>query len=689
MSDTSGNAIDFDILICPKCGAKNAVYRQHMDKVLKCRRCDHRFTKEQAAAAPVTAARRLQNKFPNLSGRQLGHFKLLGVLGSGAMGVVYRAQDTMLMRDVAVKVLPKDISEKDPKGLERFLNEARTAAQIVHPNVVQIFHIAQAEGTYFIAMEYVRGGTAERAAQLRGGRLEEHFAFEKMLEAADALAAAHRRKIFHRDLKPANLLLTTEGSLKIADFGLALWGDSPEISTLANSPHIVGTPQYMAPEQAKGEQGESYSDVYSLGCTFYRLLCGKTPYKASNVMGYFNAHLNAAVPNPLDELPEMNPEMAELMMRCLAKSPVERPTAAQIAQFLRERLGGRRMNAGASQTTMGLSDSQQALLSGAASGDRSVTLMGATIDGGASQTFSAQSNYLSLFGLSFYPFNDVRNPASFWAGGPYAQACDALTGQLELGICPVQLVGAPGSGRTFVATIVQKRLNAHQTLLIQPRLLGNATLASTLCKQANVNNAPEASREDAMRLFVEAVSPPGSEDRRLLIVVDEVKPEQTELLADLAALIHTTSDRPNFAILLVGPPELDADLAAAGVPLDLRGQGEPVLLRGMEENELNSYLDFRMQTVGRAGQTIQLTNTARQLLLRRSQGFPRLINIFCHNALTLAAHTKQDQINTDTLWRAMNKRSYVTSVESLPTGSAYASDVWRRLDLLKALELVN
>lgn len=681
MADELGPQIEYEILICPnpKCGAKNAIRLKDKGKAHKCRKCGVPFTSQEAVVAGSRDTLKASQRSPNLTGRQLGHFKLMGVLGTGAMGVVYRAQDTMLMREVAVKVLPREMCESDPKGLERFLNEARTAAQLVHPNVVQIFHIAQSEGNYFIAMEYVRGGTIERAARLQGGKLDELFGMEKMLETAEALALGHRRRIYHRDIKPANLLLTTEGMIKVADFGLALWREN-SVEDVTPKSTIVGTPQYLSPEQVGGQPGDAASDVYSLGATYFRLFTGEIPYKARNAIGYFQQHVSAPVPNPLDMVPTLNPDLAGLLMRCLAKKPEDRPSALQISGFLRERLGGR---SGAMALPPGSGDSSTSLMPSVT--DRSKVADSSLHD---THTFSSQSTYLNRYGLSFYPFNDVRNPNLFWNAGPYKQALESVITQIHLGVSPIVMSGPSGSGRSFIAAMVQKSLGEETTiLLVQPRLLGGARLMSSLCKLAGQEVEDESSSERILRHFGRSVCA-GQPEQKILVILDEIKASDAGLLAEIRQLIHLGGEYTNLSLLLVGLPNLPETLESGGIPLDLRGSSEAILVRGMNEEEMLGYLDFRMQVVGRSTSKFPLTPAAKTLLHRHTGGVPRLVNIYCHNALTLGASLKQDTVNVELLWRAMQKKSYATNVESLPRMGERPVDVWRRMDLLRAMDLV-
>jgi serine/threonine protein kinase len=214
------------------------------------------------------------------AGTRLGPYEVLGLIGSGGMGEVYKARDTRLDRTVAIKVLPAE-KVADPERRHRFVQEAKAASALNHPNIVTIYDIGQTDGIDFIAMEYVAGKTLEQVIPRHGMRLNE--ALRYAVQMADALAKAHAAGIIHRDLKPGNVMVTDEGQIKVLDFGLAklteagpLGNDEPTrtMKPATEEGTIVGTVAYMSPEQAEGKKVDARSDIFSFGAVLYEMLTG-------------------------------------------------------------------------------------------------------------------------------------------------------------------------------------------------------------------------------------------------------------------------------------------------------------------------------------------------------------------------------------------------------------------------------
>jgi predicted Ser/Thr protein kinase len=245
--------------------------------------------------------------------RHLAHFRIEKLLGRGGMGDVYLATDVALDRLVAVKVLPRTVT--DGPARERFLKEARAQARLVHPNVCHIYFIGEQDGQLFFAMEYVEGETlAERLA--KQGKVEPTEALELVRMAALGLREAARNGFTHRDVKPSNLLVDRHGQVKVVDFGLAVGrGD-------ASGGEIVGTPLYIAPEQARGETVDFRADLYSLGATLHHLVSGAPPFSGNTTEEILDRH-KADAPPPLPSTKAMAPVEA-VCSRLLAKNPAER-----------------------------------------------------------------------------------------------------------------------------------------------------------------------------------------------------------------------------------------------------------------------------------------------------------------------------------------------------------------------------
>jgi serine/threonine protein kinase len=228
------------------------------------------------------------------------------------MGVVYKARDTRLERDVAIKVLRTTSSEE----AARLGQEAKAAATLNHPGIVTIHDFEAGFDGYFIAMEFVPGEPLENLIKTDPERIRSRLA-PLLLRIADAMSYAHSRHVVHRDLKPGNILVTPDHEVKILDFGIAARldrGDGEKVS-------ISGTPFYMAPEQIEGEPPTPSTDIYAFGATAFHLATGRPPFHTGNVI---DAHLNTPPPDPLDLVPDLDPELSRIILRCLEKSPEDR-----------------------------------------------------------------------------------------------------------------------------------------------------------------------------------------------------------------------------------------------------------------------------------------------------------------------------------------------------------------------------
>ncbi len=244
-------------------------------------------------------------------------------LGSGGMADVYLADDRELGRQVALKLL-NERHANDEQFVERFRREAQSAAGLNHPNIVSIFDRGQAEGTYYIAMEYLDGRTLKELL-VRNGPTPIEIAIDYTRQILSALAFAHRGGIVHRDIKPHNIVVRKDGRLKVTDFGIARSG----ASQMTEAGSIVGTAQYLSPEQARGAPVDQRSDLYSLGIVMYEMLTGKVPFTGDAPVEIAMKHLNA-VPEPPSKLrPEIPHDLDAIVMRALAKEPDQRYASAE------------------------------------------------------------------------------------------------------------------------------------------------------------------------------------------------------------------------------------------------------------------------------------------------------------------------------------------------------------------------
>jgi tetratricopeptide (TPR) repeat protein/TolB-like protein len=266
-------------------------------------------------------------------GQRLSHYRIVEKIGAGGMGVVYRAHDEQLDRDVAIKVLPRG-SLAEESARKRFRTEALSLARLNHPNIATVHEFGSQDGIDFLVTEYIAGLTLD--AKLAAGALPSADVFRLGLQLAQGLAAAHQQGIVHRDLKPGNLRLTTDGRLKILDFGLAQF--MPQASelgltaTLTQSQEITGTLPYMAPEQLRGDAADARSDVWSAGAVLHEMATGRRPFVQTNSPLLINAILNQT-PGLASEInPTVPPGLDEVIRKALAKDPTQRyQTAGELA----------------------------------------------------------------------------------------------------------------------------------------------------------------------------------------------------------------------------------------------------------------------------------------------------------------------------------------------------------------------
>ncbi len=250
-----------------------------------------------------------------------GRYRIIGLLGRGGMGEVYRATDLTLGQSVALKFLPAEAAGNN-RLLERFAGEVRVARQVSHPNVCRVYDLGEVDGAPFISMEYVDG---EDLASLlpRIGRLPADKAIETARRICAGLAAAHDRGIIHRDLKPQNIMMNKRGEVVIMDFGLAAIADQ-----LSGAEARNGTPAYMAPEQLKGAEVTARSDIYALGLVLYELFTGKRPYEAKTVPQLLSQQESAQLTSMTSQFADIDPAVEKAIRRCLDPDPLKRPSSA-------------------------------------------------------------------------------------------------------------------------------------------------------------------------------------------------------------------------------------------------------------------------------------------------------------------------------------------------------------------------
>ena len=263
--------------------------------------------------------------------RRIASYLLLEQIGYGGMAVVYRARQETLDRTVAVKVLSENMAASS-EFMERFRREARTAANLRHPNVITVHDFGEDErGVPYLVMEYIEGPTL---ADLMDAGLDDERIPNLLDQIAAGLDYAHARGVIHRDIKPGNVLMTEDGRAVLADFGLAWLLEGAQLTLTGG---VIGTPEYMSPEQAAGHQFDHRADVYALGIVLFEMLVGERPFVAETPIGVLLQHLQDTAPSILVARPDLPPAVADVLAKVLVKDPAERySSAGELAKAFRE-----------------------------------------------------------------------------------------------------------------------------------------------------------------------------------------------------------------------------------------------------------------------------------------------------------------------------------------------------------------
>jgi serine/threonine-protein kinase len=257
----------------------------------------------------------------SIIGEKLGSFRVESILGTGAMGVVYRAVHDPSGRPAAVKVISAEVAQRG-KTYERFRREAEILQQFRHANIVRFYAVGRYQGTSYIAMEFVRGQTLEQLLAERGP-LPWREVVDLGIQICDALHYAHEHGVVHRDLKPSNLMVSDSGEVKLTDFGIAKDLDA---TALTGTGRTLGTAAYMAPEQIRGHPDVSHkTDLYALGVVLFQMLAGKAPFEGPSAVVLMHSHLNDAAPRPSQKVAEIPKALDELIVKLMAKDPQDRP----------------------------------------------------------------------------------------------------------------------------------------------------------------------------------------------------------------------------------------------------------------------------------------------------------------------------------------------------------------------------
>lgn len=266
---------------------------------------------------------------PNQPGENLGQYRLVEQIGRGGMATVFKAYQPSLDRYVAIKILSAQYAS-DPDFIERFRREARAVARLRHPNILTVFDYGEEHSTTYIVMEFIDGCTLKH---LLGKPLEIKKACDIIAQVASALDYAHRQGIVHRDVKPSNVLVTEDGRAVLSDFGIAKMMEATAQLTAAGVG--IGTPEYMSPEQGMGKPLDHRSDIYSLGVMLYEMLTGRTPFSADTPYAVIYNHINKPLPLPRDLNPVLSEAVQRVILKALAKEPVDRyQSAGELSQAL-------------------------------------------------------------------------------------------------------------------------------------------------------------------------------------------------------------------------------------------------------------------------------------------------------------------------------------------------------------------
>ncbi|MCL4543532.1 MAG: serine/threonine protein kinase [Chloroflexi bacterium] len=271
---------------------------------------------------------------PSLVGTVLGPYRIEALMGYGGMSIVYRALQVSLQRPIALKLLPLDFA-RNPALVESFVQEARSAAALQHPNIIQIYDSGEINGHYFIAMRFVDGLPLARAIPEGGFPIDRAIGI--IVQIASALDYAHARGVIHRDVGASNVMIEAGDRTTLMDFGIA---QARASSRITRAGIAVGTLEYLAPERARGEASTPQSDIYSLGVLAFELLTGQLPYRSNDDQALLQQHLSAPIPSPRRRRPDIPPSVETAIQRCLAKQPGERfPSADTFAAALSDSLG--------------------------------------------------------------------------------------------------------------------------------------------------------------------------------------------------------------------------------------------------------------------------------------------------------------------------------------------------------------
>jgi len=303
---------------CPKCGFDNPSASSF------CNKCGTQITAIGEAASPETKTIQVPIKELTPGITFAKRYQIIEELGKGGMGRVYKVLDNEIGEKVALKLLNPDIAA-DSKTIERFRNELKTARQISHKNVCRMYHLSKEEGAPYIIMEYVRGEDLKSMIRMMA-RLSPGQTVSIGRQVCEGLNEAHRLGVVHRDLKPQNIMIDRDGNVKIMDFGIAR---TLRAKGITGEGVMIGTPEYMSPEQAEGKEADERADIYALGIILFEMLTGRVPFEGETPLSVALKHKTEAPPDPRKINTQIPNDLALLILRCLEKEKGERYQSAQ------------------------------------------------------------------------------------------------------------------------------------------------------------------------------------------------------------------------------------------------------------------------------------------------------------------------------------------------------------------------